>query len=836
LAESDRFLIHLEDLRRRQDPAEFQFECTEDLSPLSEMVGQDRALRALQFGLGIDKTGYNIFVTGLTGTGKGTAILEYLKRTIVAKDGTTPPDDWCYVYNFDDPDRPNAIRLPAGRGRALRDHLEELLATVRANVQRAFTSEEFEHERRVLMEVGQRSAQELIEVAQKEATAAGFALNFSPMGMSLLPLRNGEVIPPEEYAALPVEERTGIEARQRDLSSRIADVVQRLRTIERGVGAQVRDLDQRVARAAMAAPFETVLESHGNEGEVPGFLQQLQEFLAANIYLLREQEQQSPVAPGLAGAGSPDPFLAFRVNVFVDNAVAQGPPIVVEPNPSWTNLFGRIERRAFLGTYVSDHTLLKPGAVHRANGGYLVLNLVDVMTKPGAWDGLKRLVKTKEARLEDPMEQYGMLTPQALKPEPVPVDFKLVITGDPMAYFVLTSYDEDFWEMFKVKADFDFQIARTPENALAYAGFICGVCHREELRHFDKTAVARLVEHGSRLVDDQDKLSARFGRLRDVVVESDYWAAQEGATLVSAEHVARAINERVHRLNLVEERLREMIARGTLIVDTSGSVVGQVNGLAVLDFGDLSFGRPSRITARTFLGQRGVTSIDRESQLSGKIHDKGVLTLSGYLGSKYAHDKPLSLSASISFEQGYDSVDGDSASLAELCAILSSLADVPLRQDVAMTGSVNQKGEVQPIGGVNQKIEGFHDVCRAGGFSGTQGVIIPARNRRNLMLRHDVLESVERGNFRIMCVNSVDEALEALTGLPAGDLSPDGKYPEGSLHFLVDARLRQMGEAMRHFGRRPQEEGQGKPGGETPDDPGVGEKPAPKRPRRRKAK
>jgi lon-related putative ATP-dependent protease len=836
LTDIDRFLIPVEDLRRRQDPAEFQFECTEDLSPLTELVGQDRALRALQFGLGVDKAGYNIFVTGLTGTGKGTAILEYLTRAVVGRHGNSPPDDWCYVYNFEDPDRPNAIRLPAGRGRALRDQLEELLVTVRTNVQRAFASEEFEHERRTLMEVGQREAQAIIEAAQKEATQAGFALNFSPMGVSLMPMRNGEVIPPEQYAALPQDERAASEARQRDLSGGIADVAQRLRGIERQVGVVLRDLDQRVVREVMAGPFEAVVDSHRDDGEVPEFLQQLQEFLAANIYLLREQEPPPGLPPGLPGAGAPDPFLAFRVNVFVDNSAADGPPIVSEPNPTWGNLFGRIERKAYLGTYASDHTLLKPGAVHRANGGYLVLNLIDVMTKPGAWDGLKRLVRTKEARLEDPMEQYGMLTPQALRPEPVPVDFKLVITGDPMSYFLLTAQDEEFWEMFKVKADFDFQIPRTPENGLAYAGFVCAVCQREGLRHFDRAAVARLIEHGSRLVDDKEKLSARFGRLRDVIVEADYWARLAGADLVAAEHVESAINERTYRLNLVEERMRDFIARGTIIVDTEGSVVGQVNGLAVLDYGDISFGRPSRITARTFLGQRGVASIDRESQLSGKIHDKGVLTLSGYLGSKYAHDKPLSLSASISFEQGYDAVDGDSASLAELCSVLSSLGDLPIRQDLAMTGSVNQKGEVQPIGGANQKIEGFHDVCRAVGFSGTQGAIIPERNRRNLMLRQDVLDSVERGDFRILSVSSVDDALEALTGVSAGERQEDGTYPEGSVHYLVDKRLREMGEAMRQFGRKPKDETatEKSEGEATSEEPADIEESAPKKPRRRK--
>jgi len=811
VVDSDRFHVPIKALRLRQDPADFAFECTEELTPLTELIGQDRALRALEFGLGIDKPGYNVFVTGLTGTGRATAVLDYIKRTVEDQKAAgiaRLPNDWCYVYNFNDPDRPNVIPLPAGRGRVLRDHLEELLNLVRTNLGRAFASDEYERQRRTILEVGQHEAQAIMDTAQKEAEEAGFLLTFSPMGVSMVPMKGDKPMTPEEFAALSSDERSAVQSRQQAISNRVSDVGRRLRAIEREIGGQLRELDHKVAEVVMSGPFEAIIEEFGEQAEVPQFLAELRNFATENALLLRETDGQQQLLAGLAAAGQPDPFLAFRVNAFVDNSDAAGPPIILESNPSWTNLFGRIERRAYLGTYISDHTLLRPGSVHRANGGYLVLNLLDVLTKPGSWDGIKRLIRTKEVRLEDPMEQYGFLTPQALRPEPVPVDIKLLVTGDPMAYFLFTAYDEEFWEMFKVKADFDYQIPRNKENIHAYAGFICAIAEREKLRHFDRTAVARVVEHGSRAVDDQEKLSARFGRLRDLVVESDYWAGQAKSDLVRAEHVEQAIKERVYRLNLLEERIREAIARGVIIVDTEGSVVGQVNGLAVLDLGEFSFGRPSRITARTFLGQRGVTSIDRESQLSGKIHDKGVLTLTGYLGATYAHDKPLSLSASISFEQGYEAVEGDSASLAELCAVLSSLGDVPIRQDLAITGSVNQKGEVQPIGGANQKIEGFHDVCKVIGFTGTQGVIIPERNRKNLMLRDDVIESVERGDFHILSVSSVDEALEALTGMTAGVRGPDGAFPEDSVHGRVDRRLREMGEAMRHFARRTQDDNQ----------------------------
>ncbi len=821
MPEIDKLRLPPEELRLEHDPASFTFDCTDELVPLSEFVGQDRAVRSLQFGLELEKPGYNIFVTGLTGTGKATAILEYIQRTVQRRReaGALPlPDDWCYVYNFDEPDRPNALRLPPGVGRKLRDQLEELLSAVRTSVGRAFASEEYERQKREVLEGGQQEAQRIMEKAQKQAEEAGFLLRFSPSGVALVPLVDGKPMNADQFAALEPAERKEIESRQQRATEGVGEVAERLRAVEREASQRLRKLDRQVGETAVAGLFDSVLSQNESYAELVRFLEQLREFTLANIDLFREREGQPNAALALVAGPQPDPFLAFRCNVFVDNSPAAGPPIVVEANPIWTNLFGKIERRAQMGAYVSDHTMLKPGAVQRANGGYIILNLVDVLSKPGAWDGLKRVIRTKEVRLEDPLEQYGFLTPQALRPEPIPVDVKLVVTGDPMAYFLLSAYDEEFWEMFKVKADFDVQIARTPENSVAYAGFICSICQREGLRHFDRTAVARVIEQSSRMVGDQEKMSARFGQMRDLLVEADYWAGRDDSAIVEGQHVRRAIDERVHRLNLVEERIRELIARGVIMVDVTGSVTGQVNGLSVMDFGEFSFGRPSRITARTFMGQKGVTSIDRESQLSGHIHDKGVLILSGCLGWRYAQDKPLSLSASVSFEQAYEPVEGDSASLAELCAILSSLADAPLRQDLAITGSINQRGEVQPIGGLNQKIEGFYDVCKAIGFSGEQGVIIPSRNRRNLMLREDVVESVREGKFNIYVVESVDQAVELLTGLPAGERQPDGTYPKGSVNGLVDARLRQMGETLRQFARK----GKGEPEGEGQEEQGQG--------------
>jgi predicted ATP-dependent protease len=803
VTDNEKLRIPAEQLRATFDPALLDFQCTDELTPLVEFAGQERATRSLEFGLRLRRPGYNIFVTGLTGTGKTTAILEYIRRHLEADTAAVAQvRDWCYVYNFEDPDRPNAIGLPAGTGRALRDDLDQLLGGIRSNIARAFASDEYGRERREVMEQGQSRAQVIIENAQEKAKQQGFALNYLPTGANLVPLVDGRPMTPDEFTALKMEERQAIAERQREVGDIVEEAGERLHAIEHDVVEALRSLDRRVIEAVVRTPFDGLDRKYGDHDEVLAYLKRLREFTLAGADVLRQLSgEPGPGVASLPMAGAPDPFLAFRVNVFVDNSDSSGPPIVIEPNPTWTNLFGRIDRRAYMGTYLSDHTMLKPGAAHQANGGYLVLNFPDVLSRPGAWDGLRRMIRTREIRLEDPMEQYGLLTPQTLRPETIAADIKVVVAGDVLAYVMLSAYDEEFWEMFKVKADFDYEIARDSENVDAYARFICAVCEREGVRHFDRSAVARLIEHGSRVVEDQKKLSARFGRLRDVIIEADYWASQEGNERITGDHVARAIDERVFRGNLVEERVREMIARGLLLIDTAGAVVGQVNGLAVLQFGDVMFGRPSRITARTYLGQRGIVSIDRESQLSGRIHSKGVLILSGYLGAQYGQKQPLSLSATISFEQGYDLVEGDSASLGETCAILSSLADVPVRQDLAITGSMNQKGEVQPIGAVNAKIEGLHDVCREMGFTGSQGVVVPARNLDNLMLRPDVVETVRAGKFHVYAVNTVDEALELLTGQPAGERGPDGAYPEASIHRRAEQKLQEMAEAMRGTGR-----------------------------------
>lgn len=799
-----KYKIPAEKLRWHCDPSQFKFRCTEDLVPLGEFVGQERALKALEFGLAVERSGYNLFVTGLTGTGRTSAIQEYVKRAVESRKAEArraKPNDWCYLYNFTDPDCPRAVRLPKGQGRTLKRQAEGLQPALRAHLIKAFKGEEYREHRKTLLEASQARSQELVQALQREAEQAGFLIQTSAMGVALFPLFQGRPMQPQEFMALPPSDRDALEKQQSELMKRVQETMEKTQAIERETVEKIQELDRKVAEAAVQGPFQELLQAYRDLPQVREYLEGLRAFVLEHVqwFLRDEKEEAPPPIPWPSARREPDVSLAFHVNVIVDNSRTEGPPIIVEHHPTWGALFGKIERKAFAGTYVSDHSMLKPGALHVANGGYLILNARDVLGSPGSWEGLKRAVKTRQVRIEDPYEAFGFLLPQGLRPEPIPLDVKVIVVGDNALYQLLARLDEEFWELFRVKADFDFEIERTPENLEAYAAFICGCCNTEGLLHFDPTGVARVAEYGARLVADQEKLSSRFGQVKEIVVEADYWARQRKHALVTGDDVEKAVEEKVYRSSLIAERIRKLIAEGTLMVDVEGAKLGQVNGLAVYDLGDIAFGKPSRITAKTFMGRRGVINIERESQLSGRIHDKGVLILSGYLGWKYAQDKPLSLAASICFEQSYEGVEGDSASSTELYAILSSLSDLPVRQDIAVTGSVNQHGEIQPIGGVNEKIEGFFDVCRTKGLTGKQGVIIPHQNVRNLMLREDVIEAVRQGQFHIYAVKTVDEGIEILTGTPGGSRGPNGRYPGGTVNFLVEKRLKELAEGIRRF-------------------------------------
>ncbi len=803
---ANRFEVAQEALAWRCDPSLLPFSCTADMTPLEDFIGQDRAIQAIEFGLGVNKPGFNIFVTGLTGTGKTSIIKAFLKKTTsseIASQADTPtPEDWCYIYNFDDPDRPEILKVRRAWGKVLKSDMEQLVQTLQREVKKMFESEDFARQRQGMIEELQKRQQQMMETVMEEANQNHFALRMTPSGIVLLPTKDGKPMQEADFLSMPAAEKKSLEEKRVEIEKKVEATLREGKKLEREIAERLETLESQAGEFLAGAPLSELKEKYQDNAKVLSYLESVRAHILQNLHQFKAPEatQGAAVVSSMQMGGPPvDSFLPYRVNVFVDNSNTQGPPIIVETNPSYHNLFGVVEKKPSVGGYVTDFTLIKAGSMSRANGGYLVLNDREVLANPGVWEALQRVIKNRELRIEEPGTFFGWIPPQGLRPEPIPTDTKVIIIGDPFLYRTLATVDPDFRETFKVKADFDFQIDRSPEHIVSFACFISACCKRENLRHFDSSGVARVIENCSRLVADQKKLSTRFSDIVDLLVEADYWAARDKAQLISGEHVERAIEEKTFRLNLIEKRLQEMIAEGTILVDVAGAVVGQVNGLAVYQLGDFSFGKPSRITAKTFMGRGGIVNIERESKLSGKTHDKGVLILGGYLGGKYAQHRPLSLSSSICFEQSYDGVDGDSASSTELYAILSSLSEIPIKQGIAVTGSVNQNGEIQAIGGINQKIEGYFDVCRLKGLSGEQGVLIPRANLRNLMLRSTVVDAVAAGKFHIYAVSTIDEGIEVLTGITAGERDRENRYPKGSVNERVQEKLHQFLEQQKQW-------------------------------------
>jgi lon-related putative ATP-dependent protease len=778
------------------DPAHFDFETTEGLPPLETTIGQPRALESLDFGLAVRTVGYNLYVAGLAGTGRNTTLLQRLRER--AANEPVPPD-WCYVFNFADPYRPVALSLPAGQGARLAQAMRGLVAACRRELPRAFEGEHYEQRRNTVLQRLEETRHRMLHELDQRAREMGFAVELTPAGILTVPLQNGRPMPAEQFQALPEVVRAAIEARGQELQQVINRVLGQIRRLEKQALEALRELDQEIARFVVHPLVEDVREQFPGLERVQAYLDAVEQDLVErhDLFLHIEQHREAHAARGIPVALSEeDLFARYEVNVVVDHTATVGAPVIVEHNPTYYNLIGRIDYTARFGGMVTDHRFVKAGAIQRASGGYLVVQARDLLTSPFAWDALKRALRTQQVALENLGEQYSPIPTATLKPEPIPVNLKVIIVGDRLIYHLLYALDEDFQKLFKARADFDTVTDRTPEAERAYALFLAHQCRDRGLLPFDRTAVARAVEHGSRLAGHQHKLSTRFNDIVNLASESSHWARQAGRSAVTAADVERAIEHRIFRWNLVEERLRELIREGTLLIQTEGAVVGQVNGLSVVDLGDYAFGHPSRITARVAPGNAGVVNIEREIRQSGPAHSKGVLILAGYLLGQYAAEAPLTLSASLGFEQVYALVDGDSASSAELYALLSALAEVPLRQDLAVTGSVNQLGQIQAIGGVNEKIEGFFAVCRMRGLTGTQGVIIPRANVQHLMLRRDVIDAVREGRFHIYAIDHVDQGLELLTGMPAGRRAPDGSYPEDTVHGCVAARLRAFTRRM----------------------------------------
>ncbi len=775
-------------LRRACDPRAFGFKTTADLPALDSTIGQDRAVSAMTFALDIEADGFNLFVNGSPGTGRETELRAQVER--IAK--TRPaPRDWCYVFNFAEPARPRAVSLPPDRGHQLGHDVDEMIAQLRANVPRAFESDEYaQHRDQIGREVQQRR-DEMFEALKGEAATRGLTVNITPMGITTVPLIDGRPLTREQYELLADEHKREIQTHTAELDSIIAQLAPQLRRLERDAARMMAELDKRVMLGLLTPLLDDLKQDYAGVPEVVAFLDGMGEDIVANIDAFRGQEEQ-PVIPGLPAINRDGVFNRYKVNVIVTHAADSHAPAVFEDNPSYYHMFGRIDYRSVFGSTVTDHTMIKPGALHRANGGFLMVQALDLLTQPLVWETLKRALRTQQIRLENLGEQLSIVPSATLAPEPIPLQVKVAMIGTPRIFSILQSVDEDFRKLFKVRADFTTDVDRDNASIQLYARFIARQCDRLGMRPYDRAAVARVIEFGSRLVSDQTKLSLSMTDIVDLLVEADYWACEAGSTAVTVDHVEQAIEKKIYRSNLIEERIHEFIADDIVKVDVQGSVAGQVNGLSVYDIGDFSFGRPSRITARASLGRGQVMNIEREVNRSGPSHSKGFLILQGYINGKFAHRQPLSFAATITFEQTYNEIDGDSASSSELYALLSAITEVPLRQGIAVTGSVNQLGQVQAIGGVNEKVEGFFAVCKARGLTGDQGVMIPRDNIRNLMLKPEVVRAIKDGKFRVWAVSSVDQGIELLTGMPAGRVRKDGTYPEGTFYRKVTDALNAM--------------------------------------------
>ncbi len=799
--------VPVKTLRWRCTPAMIGTDRIEDVTPLQEIIGQDRALRALHLGLEIPQNGYNIFVTGIAGTGRTTTIKRMLHDIEKRPAELT---DKCYVHNFRDPDLPLLITLPAGKGMAFKKDMAGLLNELMKAIPAVFESRRYADQRKSTLEHFQQRQRSVLREFEKRVREKGFEVVQVQGGGTTRP----EIAPVVEGAPTSMEQLhtrvdTGdmsaddlklLETQHADLEKQMDLVMREMRNIERKAKKSLDDLNHRIVVPVVEEQLEELRQRYPVP-RVQDYLDDLEHDVLENLSRFHPRdEQQQPLLP-FAAQREEDTFLEYHVNVIVDNTDVPGTPVIIEANPRFKNLFGTIERVIDRnGLWRADHTRIKAGSVLNADGGYLVINAIDALTEPGVWNTLKRVLRNRQIEIHS--YESGMFGPSsAIKPEPIDITVKVVMIGDSSIYHLLFGLDEDFKKIFKVRAEFDVEMTNDKKSIESYVSFIKTLSDLEHLLPFEVSGVVEVVEYGARLSGQQKKLSTRFSILADVLREASYWAAKEGSQRVHDTHVRRAIDERIERVKIVEEKIHEMILDGSILIDTDGRVVGQVNGLSVYQMAEHEFGRPSRITAKTSMGRAGIINIEREAAMSGPSHNKGVLILSGYLRWKYAQDKPLVLSASIAFEQSYGGVDGDSASSTEVYAILSSLADLPIRQDLAVTGSVNQHGEIQPIGGVNQKIEGFFDVCKGKGLTGTQGVLIPQRNVQDLMLRRDVLEAVEKGLFHVYAINTIDQGIEVLMGTPAGTRKGTGKYTAGSVHARVDARLTGYARKQKVFDR-----------------------------------
>ncbi len=789
------------ELDYRCSEAVFPFKSTAELGTFEGIIGQERASKAMKFGLKMKMRGYNIYMSGPTGTGK----TSFAKQIVNEMASTiSVPDDWCYIYNFNKPNQPMAINLPAGMGKEFQSDMEAFVKIIKQEIVNAFDNDQYEKEKAEIMEEYESKKEQLLEKLSEDAEAHGFKVNTGSTGIYFLPIVEGKTISEEEFESLDDSIKEQINEKTNILQQDTLEIIRRLKNNEKETKQKVSEWENKIALLALGVQMNDLKEKYKKFGIILEYLGNVQQDILDNLDEFREEEvsEEQPqfIIPFMQKEETP--IYKYRVNVLVDNSSLMGAPVIVDFNPTYPNLIGKIEYENEFGSVSTDYTKIKPGLFHLANGGYLILQAKDVLSNPQSYEAINRVLKTKKINIENMKDQAGVVAVPALKPQPIPVDIKVILVGNTSIYQLLYEYEEDFRKLFKVKADFDEEMDRSEENILKLASFISGFCRKEETLHFDKSGVAKVVEYSSWLVEDQSKLSTRFNDIVEILCESCMWAEDDGAKFVKAKHVKQAIIEKAARCDRVDKKMLEMLEDGTIMVDTEGEQIGQINGLTVMDMGDYSFGKPSRITASTYIGESGIVNVEREVDLSGTSHSKGVLILSGYIGQKYAQDFPLSLTASLCFEQLYGGVDGDSASSAELYAILSSLSEVPIKQYIAVTGSVNQKGEIQPVGGVSYKIEGFFELCKLRGLNGKHGVIIPHQNVRNLVLNEEVVEAVRKKLFHIYPVSTIDQGIQLLTGLEAGVKNSDGSYKKGTINYLVNSKLERYAKTVMNTTKR----------------------------------
>jgi len=798
----DAITLSPEDIIKTCDPTHFDFETTEELHNSSEVIGQQRLISSVEFGTDIKQHGYNIFALGSNQTNKRAAIEKLLKKK--ASDQPVP-DDLCYINNFDKKYKPKLLRLPSGVGKKLEHSMDEFIREIETALQAAFESEEYQNRRQSIEEEVQEDQGRSFEELQKKAREQGYTIMRTPNGFAFAPIKDGDVMDQNEIQELPEQEREKMQQDIEKLQKELQEILRKVPAKKREIRKELKKLDKEVAGLAINDLLEELKKTFEEYDKVLEFLEEVKQDIIENVkkIISDKQNQMMQMMQQQQGGSGPDSgnnaiLNRYKVNCAVDNSQQKGAPVIYEDNPMFKNLIGRVEYKASMGGFSTNFNLIRAGSLHRANGGYLLIDARSLLMEPFAWEGLKRALKSGKIKIENPGESYRMISTVSLEPETVDLDLKIILFGERMIYYLLCEYDPDFKSLFKVEADFEDDLDRDEGIYQKYAQFIAGLIHEAGIRHFNREAVAKVIERSSRLAGDNEKLSAKTKEIEDLLLQADHWAGKNSEDVVTDEHVQKAIEQQEYRSARLKDRTQESILRETVYIDTEGEKVAQINGLSVLQIGNVMFGRPTRITARVQMGKGDIVNIEREVELSGPIHSKGVLILKGFMGERYGRNKPLAFSASLVFEQSYGGIDGDSASSTELYALLSAIAKVPIKQSLAVTGSVNQHGEVQPIGGVNEKIEGFFDICKERELTGEQGVLIPKSNVKNLMLRQDVVEAVKENQFHIYPVETIDQGMQILTGKPMGERA-DGEYPEGSINRMVEENLAEFAEERKKF-------------------------------------